>query len=465
MKKIISLLLLSVALVSEAESFEVGGILYDKLADTEGECYVTYAKGIDAYYSGEIEIPSEVEYEGSILTVSAIGEYAFAGCQDIKSVDIPQSIVTIGRNAFQGCINISAISLPDAVTQIPEQAFYGCESLQKVESPGVRVIGDAAFANCKTLQELEFNLEIYSIGSSAFRNCLSLQEFSLEEENLLLGEYAFSGCTSLSFVALPVSFTSIPDYAFNDCTSLKKIQGTVNVTRIGNNAFSNCSSLVSLELNAPIEFMGKHAFEMCSSLDLNRISGKDLTIDDYAFAGCESLENIELEGVSEIGKEAFSYASNLRYIRLDGSVKNINAYAFHQCENIEYIGCFAEQPPKLQETAFTKSVYSNATLEVLSGLRLLYRQTPFWSNFNKVEELPDSGVNTGIFRSPSSMIILEGSLLHISGCEGRVTVYNIEGILVADKNCMGENIEISLPGKGIYLVRINEGMTQKILVR
>ena len=34
MKKIISLLLLSVALVSEAESFEVGGILYDKLADT-----------------------------------------------------------------------------------------------------------------------------------------------------------------------------------------------------------------------------------------------------------------------------------------------------------------------------------------------------------------------------------------------------------------------------------------------
>ena len=51
-------------------------------------------------YSGEVNIPEFVTYEGNTYKVTSIGESAFWGCSGLTSVTIPNSVTSIGERAF-----------------------------------------------------------------------------------------------------------------------------------------------------------------------------------------------------------------------------------------------------------------------------------------------------------------------------------------------------------------------------
>ena len=57
--------------------------------------------------------------------VTRIGDYAFASCTNLVSVEIPDSIINIGSYAFSGCSNITNIKIPESVTTIYSYAFSG----------------------------------------------------------------------------------------------------------------------------------------------------------------------------------------------------------------------------------------------------------------------------------------------------------------------------------------------------
>lgn len=62
---------------------------------------------------------------------------------------IPDSVTEIGNDAFKGCTNLRSIVIPDSVTVIGYGAFIGCTSLQSIEIPNsVKEISDnSSFAS------------------------------------------------------------------------------------------------------------------------------------------------------------------------------------------------------------------------------------------------------------------------------------------------------------------------------
>ncbi len=55
--------------------------------------------------------------------VTTIRDFAFYGCQSIKSLTIPDGVTSIGQQAFYGCNSIESLTLPSSITYIGANAF------------------------------------------------------------------------------------------------------------------------------------------------------------------------------------------------------------------------------------------------------------------------------------------------------------------------------------------------------
>ena len=75
------------------------------------------------YSSDEvIELPDMIE--GAPLR--AIGEAAFANCDHLIAIDVPEGVVSFGPYAFTYCRNLRAIVIPDSMTDFGEHCFDNC---------------------------------------------------------------------------------------------------------------------------------------------------------------------------------------------------------------------------------------------------------------------------------------------------------------------------------------------------
>lgn len=129
-------------IITDAYDFIMNAIYYKKRRDPSvwvttsaiKECindmsYPPHAA--EQSYSGDVIVPSSVEYDGETYPVTAIDNNAFEGC-DISSVDLPNSIGSIGEYAFYNCTGLKAITIPESVTKIGQNAFSYCADLNRV---------------------------------------------------------------------------------------------------------------------------------------------------------------------------------------------------------------------------------------------------------------------------------------------------------------------------------------------
>ena len=95
------------------------------------EMGTAYVKGFaeDAEVPSALKIPAKIKYQGLDYTVVAIGNGAFyVGNESdpglkITSVSLPNTLEWIGEEAFYGCTNLKSISFPDALREIGNYAF------------------------------------------------------------------------------------------------------------------------------------------------------------------------------------------------------------------------------------------------------------------------------------------------------------------------------------------------------
>lgn len=248
-------------------------------------------------YKGDIIIPETVEFKGITYRVTSIGERAFAWCESLKSIVIPDGVTSIGENAFTNCYSLKSVSIPDTVTSIGKMAFNDCQKLTSIIIPdGVKSIGNMTFSSCYALTEIVIPDSVKSIGYEAFELCFSLKSVVIPAKVTKIEERAFVGCKSLTSVIvdegnprydsrencnavietatnklilgcsqtiIPESVTEIGEEAFSSCDSLTIPEG---VTSIGAEAFRNCESLKSITIPVSIKSIGGCAFDMCESL-------------------------------------------------------------------------------------------------------------------------------------------------------------------------------------------------------
>ena len=170
--------------------FEVDGIYYDVVSFTDLTCSVTYGT---EKYSGEIAIPSEVNYKNRQLKVIHIGSEAFNDCSSLTSVTIPDSVTEIGSETFSRCSSLESIKLSNSLKSIEFGLFYGCESLKTLDIPG-----SIDYISQYDYHKSSNSSLTFSCGLTNFRILYSEEELEVGYSDTLNWEYVFRKCDWLS---------------------------------------------------------------------------------------------------------------------------------------------------------------------------------------------------------------------------------------------------------------------------
>lgn len=94
----------------------------------EGTVVIT---GLNDKAAEQVAVPERIEN----CPVVAIGEEAFAYCDSLRYVKLPESVKRIGKGAFRMCKNLSVVSLPGSLQNPEMTVFSGCINLRQVLVP------------------------------------------------------------------------------------------------------------------------------------------------------------------------------------------------------------------------------------------------------------------------------------------------------------------------------------------
>ncbi|MBR3769567.1 MAG: leucine-rich repeat protein [Lachnospiraceae bacterium] len=331
--------------------------------------------GYDYEYGWTEEIPARAFASCENLTevklpdeLTGIGASAFNGCKALTQIIIPASVTNFGGSVFGGCGFTSAGPIGSGcdveygwTEEIPDDVFYGCTNLSQIIFPeGITRIGSTAFGNCKSLTKITIPSSVKEIDGSftgcgftsagpvgggydyefswtnhilekAFYGCAELMTVELPEGIKVIGDRAFWGCSKLKEMDIPDSVTYIGNDAFRSCYALTEVTIPDSVTEMGSSVFHGCSGLKEIVLPSDIKKIGGGTFAYCSALTKVTIPNSVTSIGDNAFEACSALTEIAIpDGVTYIGEYAFSGCSKLVRIRVPAGAQ-LGSYLFDGC--------------------------------------------------------------------------------------------------------------------------------------
>lgn len=367
--------------------------------DTE----VTIPSKIDGYTVTGVEYMDTSNVRKIVMpdTVTYIGESAFADSSDgvpLEEVVLSKNLKTIGPWAFSGCFELKSIDIPECVNEIENGAFSGCYSLKNFNVSqntnfGDRVFGENMWSSIKALSD-DYNTWLYDDNASDFfvwNGCLFAYRGSSKTPIIPsgvcgIGDKVFEN-SDITGVTIPEGVRYINNGAFKECTSLKSVKFPNSLKRIGSVAFSGCTSLSSVTFGSGLKSIEYYGFSDCESLK-KVVLPEGLEKLDGAFYECYNLENITFpSSLSEIDPERSAIYDTKWY-------ENIAYGDPIYCGGI-FLGF------KYNYTVPVENIKINSTYTVRAGTKTVYMKECYVDKLTTLN-LPD-GLKSLTIKSPRNV--------------------------------------------------------------
>jgi uncharacterized protein YjdB len=345
------------------------------------------AKNVAQYYSGTINIPETIIYDGYKYTVRKVGSYAFNCQNELQSIYIPRTVtevephaaikaeklnrvnvadeselVNIGEEAFKWCTGLKRFTFDGTslkMNSIDKAAFRECTALERFTWMGnttVKTIGHSAFYDCPALEKVLWNgkSELKTIQDYAFFKCISLNNFEMPNTTLSVGNSSFRYNASLTNIHLSTSLNYIDEYAYGEC-GFSQITLPESLANIQAGAFINNEFLQEIILPERLQGLGSAAFENNSKLEsvTFHTAIETMTIGNNAFNQCPILNKVYITNMNSFAQTNFNNAKanpantsqhiydangkEIINVVLPKGTKYVNNNAFNGCAFIESI--------------------------------------------------------------------------------------------------------------------------------
>ena len=300
--------------------------------------------------------------------VTSIGDYAFAKCTEITSINIPKSVYRIGNFAFENCSGLTSIIIGSGVTYIGYDAFFSCSGLESVSclAENVPTTGSSAFYNVPqstaTLYVPKTSLDAYKTANQwkEFGQILPIEDgptiidfADANVKQLCVANWDTNGDGELDEDEA-AAVTSLGEVFKNNTTitSFDELQYFTGLTTIGYQAFSSCSGLASIVIPEGVASIGRYAFRGCSDLTSINIPNSVTSIGMDAFYNCFSLTKAEFASIKRVCYISFEdhYANPLYYAHhlyiegqevndlvIPNSVTSIRQCSFSGCSGLSSV--------------------------------------------------------------------------------------------------------------------------------
>ena len=366
----------------------------------------------ETYAADEASVLREIKFPASVIT---IGDQAFVGHINLEKVTFGSGLTSIGDEAFKAVREftismdpiddvwhgaLTELVLPETLSEIGDEAFKGQSQLKSLTLPSnLMTLGDGAF-DYTGIETLTADVPMLSLsGTSPFASCPIKKliipcdgtpeafvamvpshlmhgvtsRFDVEFvpkpgvgeqcEGYLFYESCFenSGVQSINFLSEVVESLMYPSFvahkrAFYNANWFKSLLlGSITCggyVYIHEAAFMQ-SGLETLTLNNHVKEIGKDAFNTSKIKSLvlpqyvDPLKSEDgfMDIGEGAFYNCQQLESAKIEGaVSIMGNEnwlandIFNRCYKLSSLEIPASVTHIGSNAFTETAIKEFVG-------------------------------------------------------------------------------------------------------------------------------
>gem|GEM_PF-1886531 len=318
-------------------------------------------------------IPSELGGK----PVTEIGIFAFALCDSLTEVTIPEGVTSIGNAAFSGCSSLTEVTIPKSVTSIGDSAFYNCDALKTVYYGGSQTDWGKISIGSDNDPLLKAEIICAIQESNGFAYTVTGDEATItgytgSAKNIVIpselggkpvtaiADKAFYRYGKMRDIYIPKTVKAIGEDAFLYAVSEEEADSRIRficyegtgkewaniAIQEGNNAVKpnddnfrigvyECSLSGDMVYQASddaatlVRYFGSD-----SKVDIPaELGGKPVTeIRKFAFADYRGLTKVTIpKSVSSIWQGAFAYCSSLTEVTIPKSVTSIKYAAFYDC--------------------------------------------------------------------------------------------------------------------------------------
>ena len=141
---------------------------------------------------------------------------------ELTEYSIPEGIKGIENYSFDNLVNLKSVTLPESIVTLSQCAFYNCSALEDIKGPSATPDGRCAIIG----------------GKLALLALTGLTEYSIPNEVDTISGWKLMYLNDIETIIIPDSVKHITDnYAFSFCPSLISVTLSANLEELGYDAF------------------------------------------------------------------------------------------------------------------------------------------------------------------------------------------------------------------------------------